>query len=265
LSNDGSRFSPDRARIANLAAPARIASLEAMCGRYTVTADPSDLEQRFGIVIPFSEGTRRYNVAPTEPVVAVVRGEDGQPEAKPLRWGLIPPWAKDLKIGSRLINARSETAQRQSAFRDLLGSADRRALVLADGFFEWLRSEDPRQPRQPFHITVDGGAPFALAGLWTRARIGGEQIESVTILTTAPNAVVARLHDRMPVILPDRASEHAWLSPGLDAAGARALCVPLDAARTRATPANPAVNKAGVPEAEGPALLQAPAQAPANV
>lgn len=232
-----------------------------MCGRYTVTAGPGDLEQRFGVVIPFSEGTRRYNVAPTEPVLTVVRGEDGQHEARLLRWGLIPPWAKDLRIGSRLINARSETAQRQSAFRDLIGSADGRALVLADGFYEWLRSEDPRQPRQPFHITVDGGAPFALAGLWTQSRIDGERIESVTILTTTPNAVVARLHDRMPVILPDRAAERAWLSPDLDAAGARALCVPLDAGRTQATPANPAVNKAGVPEAEGPGLLEAPAAA----
>jgi putative SOS response-associated peptidase YedK len=86
--------------------------------------------------------------------------------------------------------------------------------------------------------------------------IDGEPIESVTILTTSPNAVVARLHDRMPVILSDRDSEHAWLSPALDASGAQALCVPLDAARMRATPANPAVNKAGVPEAEGPALLR---------
>jgi putative SOS response-associated peptidase YedK len=230
-----------------------------MCGRYTNTADPGALEARFGIVVPFSEGTRRYNVAPTEPVLAIVRGEDGGTEAKLLRWGLIPPWAKDLKIGSRLINARSETAARQSAFRDLLGSADRRALVIADGFYEWLRSEDPRQPRQPFHITIDGGAPFAFAGLWTRARINGKKIESVTILTTTPNAVVAPLHDRMPVVLPDRASERAWLDPSLDAAGAQALCVPVDAARTQALPANPAVNKAGVPEAEGPDLLREPA------
>ena len=232
-----------------------------MCGRYTNTADPGALEARFGVVVPFSEGARRYNIAPTEQVVAVVRGEDGDPEAKLLRWGLIPRWAKDLKIGSRLINARSETAGRQSAFRDLIASADHRALVLADGFYEWLRSEDPRQPRQPFHLTVDGGEPFALAGLWTRARIEDELIESVTILTTEPNAVVAPLHNRMPVILPDRETELAWLSPRLDAAGAEALCVPLDPSRMRATPANPAVNKAGVPEAEGPGLLQQPAAA----
>lgn len=230
-----------------------------MCGRYTVTADPAALEQRFGIVIPFDEGARRFNVAPTEAVLAVVRGEDGARDPRLLRWGLVPRWARDLKIGSRLINARAETATTQSAFRDLIGAADHRALVPADGFFEWLRSEDPRQPRQPFHITVDGGAPFAFAGLWTSARVGGETVASVTLLTTRPNAVVARLHDRMPVILPDAHAEAAWLDPRLDAAGAQALCAPLDAARMTATPANPAVNKAGVPEAEGPALLTAPA------
>ena len=232
-----------------------------MCGRYTVTADPGALERRFGIVIPFSEGTRRFNVAPTEPVLAVVRGEDGDPRARLLRWGLIPDFARDLKIGSRTINARSETAARKGAFRDLIATADRRALVLADGFYEWLRSEDPRRPRQPFHITVDSGGPFAIAGLWTRSRIDGELIQSVTILTTAANRSVAPLHDRMPVILPDRESEQAWLSPAVDAHGARELCVPLAAERVHANAANPAVNKAGVPEAEGPELLRPPAAA----
>ena len=229
-----------------------------MCGRYTVTADPGALERRFGVVIPFSEGTRRYNVAPTEPVLAIVRGEDGDDRARLLRWGLVPRFAKDLKIGSRMINARSETAAGRKVFGELLASADRRALVVADGFFEWLRSEDPRQPRQPFHITVDDGGPFALAGLWTRSRVGGELVESVTILTTGANATVAPLHDRMPVILPDRDSERAWLSPAVDTAAAIAICAPLAAERVHATPANPAVNKAGVPEAEGPQLLRAP-------
>jgi putative SOS response-associated peptidase YedK len=230
-----------------------------MCGRYTVTADPGALAQRFGIVVPFDEGTRRYNVAPTEQVLAVVRSSGGPPEAKLLRWGLIPFWARDHKIGSKMINARSETADRNGAFRDLLGSASTRALVLADGFYEWLRSEDPRQPRQPFHITVDGGAPFAMAGLWTRARVDGAPVETVTILTTRANPLVARLHDRMPVILPDPASEAAWLDPALDQAGAKAMCKPLDAGRMGAVPASPVVNKAGVPEAEGPELLRAPA------
>lgn len=232
-----------------------------MCGRYTLTADPSALERRFGVVIPFSEGSRRYNVAPSEPVLALVAGA-AEPQAKLLRWGLVPGFARELRIGARMINARSETALRNGAFRDLIASAQRRALVPADGFYEWLRSEDPRRPRQPFHITIDDGSPFAFAGLWTRSRIDGEPVESVTILTTAANAAVAPLHDRMPVILPDAASERAWLSAALDGEAAQASCGPLDAARTHVAPANPAVNKAGVPEAEGPQLLRAPAAAP---
>jgi len=196
-------------------------------------------------VIPFSEGSRRYNVAPTETIIAVVRGEDGEPQARPMRWGLVPSWAKDKKIGSRMINARAESADRTPAFRALIANADRRALLLADGFYEWLRSEDRKQPRVPFRFTLADGAPFAFAGLWTPARIDGERIESATMLTTAANSLVASVHDRMPVILSGPHDEAAWLSPELDAAAAKALCVPLPAERMVTSPANPLVNKAG--------------------
>lgn len=229
-----------------------------MCGRFTNTAEPEALEQRFGVSIPFREGSRRYNVAPTQTVIAVVRGEDGLPQARPMRWGLIPPWAKDAKIAYRMINARSETADTRAAYGRLLANADRRALLLADGFYEWLASEDRRQPRVPFRFTLSDGAPFAFAGLWTPATLDGERIESATILTTAANAVVAPVHERMPVILPGPDAEHAWLSAELDAQAAKALCVPLPAERMVAAPANPLVNKvAGVEE--GPELLLAPA------
>lgn len=154
-----------------------------------------------------------------------------------------------------MINARSETADSKPAYRKLLASAARRALLPADGFYEWLRPEDRKQKRIPFRFTLSDGAPFAFAGLWTPTRIDGEWIATATILTTSANAVVARLHDRMPVILPDRDSELAWLSPELDAPGAKALCVPLAPDLLIATPANPAVNRAGIPE--GPELLQA--------
>ena len=101
-----------------------------------------------------------------------------------------------------MINARSETADRERRLQALLGAADRRALLLADGFYEWLRSEDPKQPRVPFRFTLADGAPFAFAGLWTPGTLDGEPIESATILTTAANPLVAPVHDRMPVILP---------------------------------------------------------------
>jgi putative SOS response-associated peptidase YedK len=238
------------------------ASLRNVCGRYTNLADPAQLEQRFGVPIPFSEGTRRYNIAPTEPVVAIVLGNDGQPVARELRWGLIPGWAKDAKIASKMINARSETADTRPAYRRLIETARHRALLPADGFYEWLRSEDRRQQPVPFRFTLRDGEPFAIAGLWTRAHLPAEEeetgerlVETVTILTTRANAVVGRLHDRMPVILPDRASELAWLSPALDLAGAKALCEPLPDDRLIATAANPLLNKAGVQE--GPELLVA--------
>jgi putative SOS response-associated peptidase YedK len=174
-----------------------------------------------------------------------------------MRWGLIPPWAADAKIAHKMINARSESADRNGAYRRLLASADRRALLLADGFYEWLAPEDRRQPRIPFRFTLADGAPFAFAGLWTPGRLDGERIESATILTTAANAVVAPVHDRMPVILAEPEAEQAWLSPEIDAAAAKALCVPLAAERMVGAPANPRVNKPGVDE--GPELLVAAA------
>jgi putative SOS response-associated peptidase YedK len=235
-----------------------------MCGRYTNIAGPDEVAQRFGVPVPFSEGTRRYNIAPTEPVVAIVLGRDGVPVARELRWGLIPAWAKDPKVAGKMINARAESADTRPAYRGLLASAHHRALLPADGFFEWLRSEDRRRPPVPFRFTLRDGSLFALAGLWTRAYLPPEQpgdperlVETVTILTTRANATVARLHDRMPVILPDRASERAWLSPELDLDGARSLCVPLPDDLLCAAAVSPLLNKSGIPE--GPELLVAPA------
>lgn len=222
-----------------------------MCGRFTLTASQrSALEDRFGASLPEGEGLERYNVAPTETIVAVCAGREG----RLLRWGLVPRWAKDLKIGARMINARAETVASKSVFAPLVESSGGRCLILADGFYEWLRPEDKKAPRVPFRFTVDGGEPFAFAGLWTRARIGGEAVESATILTTAPNPLVARLHDRMPVILPGPEAEAAWLSDAVTGAEALSLCGPLDAGRMTVTPANPAVNKPD-PDAEGPHLL----------
>ena len=209
--------------------------------------------------IPFSEGSRRYNIAPTQTIIAVVRNEDGTPQARPMRWGLIPPWAKDARIAYKMINARAETADEKASYKRLLATADRRALLLADGFYEWLRPEDRKQPRVPFRFTLADGAPFAFAGLWTPGTLDGEPIESATILTTAANALVAAVHDRMPVILAGPDGERAWLSPELDALAAKALCVPLAVDLMAVTPANPLVNKVSSGVAEGPELLAAPA------
>jgi putative SOS response-associated peptidase YedK len=235
-----------------------------MCGRYTNTTGPEELNDRFRVPISGMEGTRRYNIAPTEEVLAIVspkgdRAEIGQ-QARLLRWGLIPPWAKDLKGGGRMINARMETVASKPAFRALIPKSSRRALQLADGYFEWLKPEKRSEPRQPFFFQVDGGIPFAFAALWTPANVGGEWVESITLLTcdSASNPVAAAIHDRMPVILADRDAQLAWLDPALGAEDALALCGALPAERLSARAANPAVNKV-IDVEEGPELLRAPA------
>jgi len=230
-----------------------------MCGRYTNTMSAADIQAHFNTSIPSDLGTGRYNVAPTEEILAIVRGREGGPEARILRWGLVPWWSKDTKGAARMINARVETVATKPAFRDLIASAEGRALIPADGWFEWLRAEDPKQPRQPFRFVVDRGAPFAFAGLWTSAKIDGERIETATIITcsAAANRVASAIHNRMPVVLPSPEAESAWLGDGLDAAGAASLCQPVPAERVSVAPANPRVNKSGLDD-EGPDLLVAP-------
>jgi putative SOS response-associated peptidase YedK len=229
-----------------------------VCGRYTNTAGPEELNDRFKVPISSGAGTRRFNIAPTEEVLAIVAPK-GEPEAQMLRWGLIPSWAKAID-GPLMINARMETVATKPAYRRLIPRGERRALQLADGYFEWLKPEKRSEPRQPFFFQVDGGVPFAFAALWTPAKIDGEWLHSVTLLTcdSAPNGVAAAIHDRMPVILADAGAQRAWLDPALGTEDALALCGALPATRLSARPANPAVNKAGNLDAEGPELLRAP-------
>jgi putative SOS response-associated peptidase YedK len=229
-----------------------------VCGRYTNTAGIEELNDRFKVPIESDAGTRRFNIAPTEEVLAIVAPKGG-PEARLLRWGLIPPWASDLKSASKMINARMETAASAPAYRNLIPKASRRALQVADGYFEWLKPERRGEPRQPFFFQVDGGIPFAFAALWTPAKIDGEWIASVAMLTcdAAPNRVASGIHDRMPVILADPEVQQAWLDRKLGAEDALALCGALPSTRLSATPANPAVNRPD-PDSEGPELLVAP-------
>jgi putative SOS response-associated peptidase YedK len=229
-----------------------------VCGRYTNTAGVEELNDRFNVPITSDAGTGRYNVAPTEEVLAIVAPKGG-PEARLLRWGLVPTWAKDLKGAARMINARIETVATTPAYRRLVPRGQRRALQIADGYFEWLKPERRGEPRQPFLFRVDGGIPFAFAALWTPAKIAGTWISSVSLLTcdAAPNRIAAAIHDRMPVILADPDVQRAWLDPRLGAEEALQLCGPIADTRLSATPANPALNKPD--EAlEGPELLRPP-------
>ncbi len=233
-----------------------------MCGRYTNTAGPEELNDRFHVPIGGTEGTHRYNVAPTEEVLAVVLDEDAPSKrrAELMRWGLVPSWSTEMK-GPLMINARLETVTEKAAYRRLIPRAARRALQLADGYYEWLKPERRGEPRQPFHFKVDGGVPFAFASLWTPAKVEGDWLHSITLLTcdSAPNRVAASIHDRMPVILADEEAQNAWLDPSAGAEEALALCGALPESRLSAHPANPAVNKVGDDVPEGPELLVAPA------
>jgi putative SOS response-associated peptidase YedK len=228
-----------------------------MCGRFTETkVDPGLVAARFGVpaaAVP-GETLGRYNACPTEPILAVT----AEREPRALRWGLVPPWARKLRAGPEPINARAESLLGKRLFAPLIADAGHRCLVVADGWYEWLRPETPKGDRIPFRYTVDDGELFAFAGLWDESRTGDERIASVTILTTTANRVCGAVHDRMPCVLEGPDAEAAWLSGDVDADGALDLLGPLADARTTAAPANPAVNRAGV---EGPELIVAPATA----
>jgi putative SOS response-associated peptidase YedK len=228
-----------------------------MCGRYTTTASRQAIADYFGVPVPRDEGTQRYNVAPSEQVL-VIASPRGEREAELMRWGLVPPWSKDLKSSYKMINARLETAATSPAYRALLPKASRRALQVADGYYEWLKPERRGEPRQPVFFQVDDGAPFAFAALWTPAKIDDEWIHSVALLTcdSSSNKIAAAIHDRMPVILPDAEARDAWLDPSVDADDALALCQPLPSSRLSARPVSRAVNKAG--DQDGPELLLPP-------
>ena len=200
-----------------------------MCGRFSLTTPLEGLRALF----LFEESPNlpaRYNIAPTQQVAAVRSGEDGRRHLALLRWGLVPGWAKDLSIGARLVNARSESVAAKPAFRQAF--ARRRCLVAADGFYEW--QAQGKGPKQPYRLEFAVRRPFAFAGLWERwrnpAAAAGEPatLETCCILTTEANAVLAPIHDRMPVILEPRSFD-AWLGAGTPPANLQALLRPYPA------------------------------------
>jgi putative SOS response-associated peptidase YedK len=162
----------------------------------------------FGVQ-PAFEWRPRFNIAPTQPVAGVRRGSSGR-EAALLHWGLIPSWSKDPAIGSRMINARAETLSSKPSFRK------RRCLILADGFYEWQKTGG--RSKQPYLIRLRDSRPFAFAGLWESWSGGDTVVESCTIITTEPNALLAEIHDRMPVILHEQDYDR-WLDPAIQDGG----------------------------------------------
>jgi putative SOS response-associated peptidase YedK len=218
-----------------------------MCGRFTLTIDPDQLQEQFSLSQPPpAQLAPRVNIAPSQAVAVIAN----QPERvlDLFQWGLIPSWAKDPKIGNKLINARAETLAEKPSFRSALKR--RRCLVLADGFYEWKKEATGKTP---MYIQLTDGRPFAFAGLWEVWQPpDGSLVKSCTIITTEPNALLATIHNRMPVILPP-AAYAAWLTPGeLPTVEALALLQPYDAAQMKARPVSTRVNS---PAVDAPELV----------
>jgi putative SOS response-associated peptidase YedK len=230
-----------------------------MCGRFTQTLKRDDLIGVFPQVAGVDDEAdlfERFNVAPTQDVLAVIERK-GERRMGPLRWGLVPFWAKDVKVGARMINARAETLATKAPFKDLVAHERSRCLIVADGYYEWLRPEDPKAPRVPMRFTLADREPFAFAGLWTwwSPPDDGERLATCTVVTTPANRVAAPIHDRMPAILADEAARDAWLAPDAEVDDLLALLAPLPDDLVAVAPANPLVNSH---VNEGPALLTAP-------
>ncbi len=221
-----------------------------MCGRYSLTTPLEAVRQLFD----FPERPNlavRVNIAPSQEVAAV-RLEAEKAGARRfvwLRWGLIPSWAKEPGIGNRTINARAETIAEKPAFRAAFRR--RRCLIPADGFYEW---KTERGRKQPYRIALEGGAPFAFAGLWERWEGSGAAgaVESCTIVTTEANARLKAIHHRMPVILAPGAYE-AWLDPATAGAEAQALLRPAPSEWFTAYRVSPKINS---PANDDPALIE---------
>jgi putative SOS response-associated peptidase YedK len=218
-----------------------------MCGRFTLTVNPADLQDAFENVTFPQKFAPRYNIAPTQPILAIPNDESST--AVFFLWGLIPMWAKDPSIGNKLINARAETLAEKPSFRGSLKY--KRCLVLADGFYEWKAGAG--KTKTPYFIHMNDRRPFAFAGLWdTWTGPDGSPVKTCTIITTDPNDLMALIHNRMPAILHPR--DYArWLDPSPQAPDALLpLLKPYPDEEMSAFPVSTMVNK---PENDIPELV----------
>lgn len=218
-----------------------------MCGRFTLTADQDSFEDRFSFT-GFELGwVPSFNIAPTQDVLTVTN-DGSENHAKLTRWGLVPSWAKDSKIGNRMINARAETLAEKPSFRTAFRL--RRCLIIADGFYEWKREGSQKIPMR---ITAESGGMFAFAGLWeTWKQPDNSWLLTCAIITTSANEFMTSIHDRMPVILP-RESEVLWLDHDeQDVATLSELLLPYDSDQMEAYEVSTLVNS---PRNNSPELI----------
>jgi putative SOS response-associated peptidase YedK len=221
-----------------------------MCGRFSLTQSAATIAQTFqiGEVPPL---TPSYNIAPTQLIATINRADQATPQQfQWMRWGLIPSWAKDAKIGNRLINARVETVAKKSSFHNSF--KHRRCLILADGFYEWQKLENRKQP---YYFQLQDSEPFAFAGLWSKWQTKEREIIiSCTIITTAANELVQSVHDRMPIILSPEVYDR-WLDPELtNSESILDLLKPYASEKMQAIPVSSLVNN---PANDRPECIQA--------
>ena len=223
-----------------------------MCGRFVYAAQCDENQLAFPQVIFPNEMPLRYNIVPGQDITAIAN--TAEPRADTFKWGLIPAWAKDHKIGNRLINARGEILAEKPSFRTAFKR--RRCLIPTTGFYEWQRNPDGRT-KTPMYIALKSGTPFAFAGLWESWHSPeGQSIQSCTIITTEPNDLMAPIHNRMPATLPANAYDR-WLDPA-ERTDLQDLLVPYSAQEMIAHPVSTLVNS---PINDTPDCLK-PAQPP---
>jgi putative SOS response-associated peptidase YedK len=217
-----------------------------MCGRFTASFEFREIKLLFNVQRDFPLLSPRYNIAPSQEAAVIVQN-DGVNELKSMKWGLVPCWAPDPSIGNNLINARAETITEKPSYRRLVES--QRCLIPADGFYEWRR-EGSRKVPVWFHLKKK--QPFAFAGLWDMWRdVDGEVLHTFTIITTLPNTLLRRIHNRMPVIF-DVPQAKQWLDPRLSTrpADIAAVLAPFPSEQMQAHDVSPLVNKPGYDSAE---------------
>ena len=220
-----------------------------MCGRFSFTQLAQAIADSFNLTsVP--ELSPRYNISPTQPVVTILHNsQDSDREFKLLHWGLIPSWAKDPKMGAKLINARAETVEEKPAFRSAFKK--RRCLILADGFYEWQQQNGKKQP---YYFRVEDGKMFAFAGLWEHWQSPeGDMIDSCTIITTQANDILSPIHDRMPVIL-DQKKYDQWLDTKQKPESLKSLLQPYRSELMTAYPVSAKVNN---PKNDSPECIEA--------
>lgn len=206
-----------------------------MCGRFSLATDQSILQEQFEFILN-DEFSYRYNIAPSQNILVI--GSNGRERVgTSMRWGLVPPWSKDPKIGYKMINARAETLDEKVSFKQPFRK--KRCLILSDGFYEWKKQE---KEKQPFRFIMKDRRPFAFAGLWEQWNQGEKPLYTCTIITTSPNELTKDVHDRMPVILPPTAYDR-WLNRDFNnTVELKSMLVPFDPDLMDAYPVSSIVN-----------------------